>query len=131
MTFRPIQMPPAAACAALRRRRRQLLARLSALRTCPDSAFDRQFRSMVAAVEAAFRHEEALLELLGDACAHPRRADHAIILCALHRSAARVEAGDLRRGREVAAALEAILGSLAAPAPGQRAASLPAGQAAH
>jgi hypothetical protein len=64
---------------------------------------------MVAAAEAAFCQEDELLERLGEACLHPRRADHAVLLCALHRTAARVEAGDLAQGRHVAAALNAVL----------------------
>lgn len=109
MKYRPIRMAPQAACAALHRRRVLLLDRIAALRRSPDTEFAQQFLAVVAQVESAFRHEESLLELLGDACLHPRRADHATILCALHRTAARVEGGDLQRGREVAAALEAIL----------------------
>lgn len=92
MKYRPIRMPAHAACAALRHGRRLLRARVAALLALPDAAFAQAFPGVVAAVEAAFRHEEALLELLGDACLHPRRADHAVILCALHRSAARVAA---------------------------------------
>lgn len=109
MSFRHIDMPPEAACAALQHRHRLLLDRIAGLGTCPDTEFAQQFPAVVDAVEAAFRHEEALLELLGDAGLHPRRAHHASILCALHRTATRVEDGDLERGREVAAALEAIL----------------------
>lgn len=109
MKYRHIDMAPQAACAALHRRRRLLLGRIAALRRSPDTAFAQQFAAVVEQVESTFRHEESLLELLGDACLHPRRAEHATILCALHRTAARVEAGDLQRGREVAAALEAIL----------------------
>lgn len=116
MKYRPIDVPPAGACAALQHRRRLLLERVAALRTCPDSEFAREFPAVVNAVEAAFRHEEALLELLDEACLHPRRADHASILCALHRTVTRVEGGDLQRGREVAAALEAILGAPPLPA---------------
>lgn len=90
-------------------RRRRLLARLALLRRRPDPAFAKGFAGLVAAVEAEFRHEEALLDLRGQACLHPRLADDAVILCALHRTAARVEAGDVALGRQVAAALDAIL----------------------
>jgi hypothetical protein len=109
MKFERFDMAPRTACAALRHRRGRLLAQLVRLRRSPDPAFAKDFPAMVAAVEAAFRHEEALLDLLGQACLHPRLADHAVILCALHRTAARVEAGDLALGRQVAAALDAIL----------------------
>jgi hypothetical protein len=72
--------------------------------------------ALVAAVEAGFRHEEALLELLGDACLHPRLADHALVLCALHRTMVRVENGDVALGRQVANALDAILSLPSEPA---------------
>jgi hypothetical protein len=86
-----------------------MLAQLAVLMRSPDPGLAHGFPAMVAAVEAAFRQEEALLERLGEACLHPRRADHAVLLCALHRTAARVEAGDLAIGRLVAAALDAVL----------------------
>jgi hypothetical protein len=109
MKLHHVYLPQAAACAALRHRRRRLARRLAALRRCSDQAFAQQFPACVAAVETAFREEETLLDRLDAPCLHPRLADHALILCALHRTAFRVEAGDLGRGREVAAALEAIL----------------------
>jgi hypothetical protein len=109
MKFERFDMAPHIACAALRRRRGRLLAQLDRLRRSPDPAFAQSFPVLVAAVEAAFRHEEGLLDLLGEACLHPRLADHAIILCALHRTAARIEAGDLTLGRQVMASLDAIL----------------------
>lgn len=110
MRFRQIAMPPQVACAALRHRRKLMLDRISALCAGTDADFARQFAGFVDAVEAAFRHEEALLELLGDACLHPRLADHAVILCALHRTVSKVERGDLELGRRVMAALAALLG---------------------
>ena len=110
MKLRHITMPPWAARAAQRRRRRPLLGQIGALCAATDAEFARCFPAAVAAVEARFRHEEALLERLGDACLHPRRADHAVILCALHRTASRVERGDLVLGRQVARALAALLG---------------------
>jgi len=109
MRFSHIDMVPSAACAALRHRRKSLRTRTAALAAAPDAEFARQFPALVAAVEAGFRHEEALLELLGDACLHPRRADHAVILCALHRTMARVEEGDVTLGRQVTNALDAVL----------------------
>jgi hypothetical protein len=109
MRFHRIDLVPAAACAALRRARKTLRARIAALRAVPDAEFARQFPAIVAAVEAGFRHEEALLERLGDACLHPRRADHAVILCALHRTCSRLENGEVKLGRQVADALDAVL----------------------
>lgn len=94
---------------ALRRCRRDLCARVAALRAQPDDVFVHDFPAVVTAVEAGFRHEEALLELLGDAGLHPRRADQAVILCALHRTLPQVEGGDVALGRQVADALDAVL----------------------
>jgi hypothetical protein len=94
---------------ALRRCRRELCTRVAALRAQPDDVFVRDFPAVVTAVEAGFRHEETLLELLGDAGLHPRRADHAVILCALHRTLPQVEGGDVALGRQVADALDAVL----------------------
>jgi len=105
MTFNQIAMSPPAACVALHRGRKKLRARVAALRPLPDAEFTEQFAGMVAAVEAGFRHEEALLELLGDACLRPRLADHAVMLCALHRVAPKVEGGDVDLGRQVVDAL--------------------------
>jgi hypothetical protein len=102
--------PPAIApLVALRRCRRDLCARVAALRAQPDDAFVHDFPAVVTAVEAGFRHEETLLELLGDAGLHPRRADRAVILCALHRTLPQVEGGDIALGRQVADALDAVL----------------------
>jgi hypothetical protein len=94
---------------ALRRCRRDLCARVAALRAQPDDAFVHDFPAVVTAVEAGFRHEETLLELLGDAGMHPRLADRAMILCALHRTLPQVESGDIALGRQVADALDAVL----------------------
>lgn len=115
MQYRLVAMPSRAACAALRRRRNALLARIAVLERGADAEFASQFPHLVAQVEAAFRNEEALLDLLGDACLRPRLADHAVLLCALHRTAALVEAGDVRRGRQVLSALGAVLGLSSSP----------------
>jgi len=101
--------PAIAPLVALRRCRSDLCARVAALRAQPDDAFMHDFPAVVTAVEAGFRHEETLLELLGDAGLHPRRADRAVILCALHRTLAHVEDGDITLGRQVADALDAVL----------------------
>ncbi|MGZ4997891.1 MAG: hypothetical protein ACXV8J_08725, partial [Methylobacter sp.] len=84
-------------------------ARGAGLRAHPDAAFLLDFPDVVTAVEAGFRHAETLLELLGDASLHPRRADHAMIVCALHRTLAQIEGGDVALGRQVADALDAVL----------------------
>jgi hypothetical protein len=120
MRLHHIDTDPAAACASLRHGRKTLRARVARLRAEPDAGFAQEFPALVAAVEAGFRHEEALLELLGDACLHPSLADHALILCALHRTMPQVENGDVKLGRQVANALDVILSlssQPAAPAP--------------
>lgn len=109
MRLHHMDMDPAAACASLRHGRKILRAQVAALRAEPDAGFAQKFARLVAAVEAGFRHEEGLLELLGDACLHPRRADHAVILCALHRTMSQVEGGDVKLGRQVVDALDAVL----------------------
>jgi hypothetical protein len=65
--------------------------------------------SMVGAVEAGFRHEEVLLDLPGGTCPPPCVAEHATLLCALHRVMPRVESGDVELGREVVDAMDAVL----------------------
>jgi hypothetical protein len=121
--FHRADTSPAAVLGALRHTRMALRSRVRALYACPDDTFVRDFAPAVAAVEAGFRHEEALLDRLGDPGLHRRRAEHAVILCALHRTMARVEEGDVRLGRQVAGALAAVL---ALPWPASLAARRPA-----
>jgi len=109
MHFHHPDADPLAACAALRTSRARLCARVAALQAQPDDVFVQDFPAVVAAVEADFRREEALLERLGDAALHPRRADYAVVLCALHRLLPQIEGGDVGLGRQVADALEAVL----------------------
>jgi ABC-type amino acid transport substrate-binding protein len=109
MHFHHSDADPLAACAALRTSRARLCARVAALQAQPDDVFVQDFPAVVAAIEADFRREEALLERLGDAALHPRRADFAVLLCALHRTLPRIEGGDVDLGRQVADALGAVL----------------------
>jgi len=109
MHFHHPDADPLAACAALRTSRARLCARVAALQAQPDDVFVQDFPAVVAAVEADFRREEALLERLGDAALHPRRADYAVLLCALHRTLPQIERGDVGLGRQVADALGAVL----------------------
>jgi hypothetical protein len=109
MHFHHPDADPLTACAAVRHSRERLCARIAALQAQPDSVFVQDFPAVVAAVEADFRREEALLERLGDACLHPRRADYAVVLCALHRTLPQIEGGDVELGRQVADALAAVL----------------------
>jgi ABC-type amino acid transport substrate-binding protein len=140
MHFHHSDADPLAACAALRTSRARLCARVAALQAQPDDVFVQDFPAVVAAVEADFRREEALLERLGDAALHPRRADFAVLLCALHRTLPRIEGGDVDLGRQVADALGAVLSlpwdagtdaataaaTRPAPPPGPRPARVPA-----
>jgi hypothetical protein len=102
-------MAPLVVTAALNRNRKTLRRRVAALRTADDADFVHGFTQMVAAVEAGFRREEVLLEALTGACPAPRLADHAMLLCALHRTMPRVEGKDVRLGREIVDALDAVL----------------------
>jgi hypothetical protein len=109
MHFHQPDADPHAACAAVRDSRERLCARIAALQAQSDDIFVQDFPAVVAAVETDFRREEALLERLGDACLHPRRADYAVVLCALHRTLPQIEGGDVVLGRQVADALGAVL----------------------
>ena len=109
MHLHRIDTTPQAAGAILRNNRARLCACIVALQAQPDDVFVRDFPVVVTAVEAGFRHEEALLERLGDAGMHLRRADYAVLLRALHRMQPRVEEGDVALGRQVADALAAVL----------------------
>lgn len=100
---------PHARCAALRHDRRQLCRRVAALASGPDDALARGFGPLVAAVEAGFRHEELLMDMLGYARVHTQRADNAVVLSALHRVLPDVERGDCALGRQVLAALAGVL----------------------
>lgn len=95
--------------AALRHLHTELVFQIREIMKQPDAAFVRGFPSMVAAVEAGLRHEELLLELLGDRHLRERRAENAMILCSLHRVASRVERGDAEMGRQIASALVVVL----------------------
>jgi hemerythrin len=98
-----------AACAAPRRVPMNLALRIRHAQADDDLGFVTCFPAMVAAVEAGFRREEALLERLRYRYLHDRRAEDAVILWALHRAAVMVEQGDVDVGRQVVAALDGIL----------------------
>jgi hypothetical protein len=98
--------------AAMRHGRRHVCARLAGTldpaRT-PDASFVREFPALVALVEAGFRHEETVMELLNYERRHNHLADNAIILAALHRALPLVEDGDIALGRRLVAALLDLL----------------------
>ncbi|MBQ5946098.1 hypothetical protein [Massilia sp. ST3] len=98
-----------AICAAIRHARKHLCSRLLHASSAPDERFVRAFPSLVAAVEAGFRHEEMVMEALGYASLHAHRAENATLLAALHRAASLVEDGDVALGRQVLAALLDLL----------------------
>jgi len=98
--------------AAMRHARRRLCERLACaldpVRT-PDADFVREFPVLVARVEAGFRHEETVMELLDYERRHDHLADNAIILAALHRALPLIEEGDIVLGRRLVAALLDLL----------------------
>jgi len=98
--------------AAMRHARRRLCERLACaldpVRT-PDAQFVREFPVLVARVEAGFRHEETVMELLDYERRHDHLADNAIILAALHRALPLIEEGDIALGQRLVAALLDLL----------------------
>lgn len=113
MTFRQYPGGGAGAIgAAIRHARRRLCTRLARTLdpvSTPDPSFAREFPTLVANVEAGFRHEETVMESLDYARLHAHRAENAIILAALHRALPRVEEGDIALGRQLVAALLDVL----------------------
>jgi len=98
--------------AAMRHARRRLCERLACaldpVRT-PDAHFVREFSVLVARVEAGFRHEETVMELLDYHRLHDHLADNAVVLAALHRALPLIEEGDTALGRQLVAALLDLL----------------------
>jgi hypothetical protein len=98
--------------AAMRHARRRLCERLACaldpVRT-PDAQFVREFAVLVARVEAGFRHEETMMELLDYQRLHDHLADNAVVLAALHRALPLIEDGDILLGRRLVAALLDLL----------------------
>jgi hemerythrin len=100
---------PRAICAALRHGRKMLCRRIAEIASGPDDMLGAGFAALVAAVEAAFRHEELIMETLGYVHLHEHREENAVVLSALHRVLPDVEGGDHMLGREVLAALAGVL----------------------
>ena len=98
--------------AAIRHARRRLCERLACaldpVRT-PDAHFVREFPVLVARIEAGFRHEETVMELLDYHRLHDHLADNAVVLAALHRALPLIEDGDIALGRQLVAALLDLL----------------------
>jgi hemerythrin len=100
---------PRAICAALRHGRKMLCRRIGEIVSGPDDMVGRGFATLVAAVEAAFRHEELIMETLGYVHLHEHREENAVVLSALHHVLPDVERGDHMLGRQVLAALVDVL----------------------
>jgi hemerythrin len=108
-TTRASPSRPRALCTALRHGRKMLCRQIAGLAAGPDDALAHGFAALVAAVEAAFRHEELIMETLGYVRLHEHREENAVILSALHRVLPDVEGGDHALGRQVLGALEDVL----------------------
>jgi hemerythrin len=102
-------LPPRSVTTAIRHARRSLCSRLEHMAGLPDDAFRRDFAGIVAAVEAGFRHEELVMEMLGYERLREHRAENAVILRALHRALPQVDGGDCALGRQLVEALREVL----------------------
>jgi hemerythrin len=100
---------PRAICAALRNGRKTLCRRIGEIVSGPDDRVADGFAALVAAVEAAFRHEELIMETLGYVHLHEHREENAVVLSALHHVLPDVERGDHVLGRQVLSALVDVL----------------------
>ncbi len=100
---------PRAICTALRHGRKMLCRSIAEIEASPDAVVGSRFAGLVAAVEAAFRREELIMETLGYAHLREHCAENAMVLSALHRVLPDVERGDAALGREVLAALTSVL----------------------
>jgi len=100
---------PRTVCTAVRHARRSLCNRLERMAGLPDEAFCHDFANVVAAVEAGFRHEELVMEMLGYQNLREHRAENAVILRALHRAIPQIDGGDCALGRQLVAALRDVL----------------------
>lgn len=97
------------AARAMAHSRNRLLLRIHETAAEPDERFAARFNLLVAQAEAAFRHEETLMETVGFAGLPAQRRDNALLLAALHRAQPQVETGDLALGRAAVAALGDLL----------------------
>jgi hypothetical protein len=94
---------------AMAHARNTLLVQVRAAARVPEAGFASAFVHLVAAIEAAFRKEEILMEAIGFPGVREQRRDNALLLNALHHAAPRIEAGELEIGREVLAVLPELL----------------------
>jgi hypothetical protein len=96
---------------ALQHVRKHLCRQIDQLAGQQDADFATGWTKLVAATEAAFRHEETVMELAHYPGLAIHRAENARILGALHHVTPRVDAGDSGVGRAALAALAAIVSS--------------------
>jgi hemerythrin len=96
-------------CAALRHARKSLCNRVELVAEAPDQQFEQEFPALVREIEAAFRREQLVMEMLGFPRLRERLEEDAVVLGALHRVTPQVEQGELALGREVAATLRDLL----------------------
>jgi hemerythrin len=108
-TTRATPSRPRAICAALRHGRKMLCRHIGEIMAGPDDMVGHAFAGLVAAVEAAFRREELIMETLGYVRLHEHREENAVVLSALHHVLPDVERGDHVLGRQVLAALVGVL----------------------
>lgn len=94
---------------ALKRIRKRLRREIDQLAQGTDAQFIQGWDGLVAATEAAFRHEEALMELHGEARMGEYRVVTAHMLAALHHLTTQVEMGDTALARKALAALSLIV----------------------
>jgi hypothetical protein len=109
MHHHPANMQAHAIGVALQHTRKSLCRQIDFLANQPDPSFAAGWLKMMAMTEAAFRHEETIMELTGYAGLAAHRAENARILGTLHHVSVRVECGDIQVGREAASALAAIV----------------------
>ena len=96
---------------ALRHTHTQLCRQIDALEAQPAASFAAGWSDLVAGAETAFREEERVMEQVRYAGLAEHMAENACILSALHHVSPRVDDGDHGIGREVLAALAAIISS--------------------
>jgi hemerythrin len=108
-TPNPVRLNRHSICAALRHARRNLCNRVELTAGAPDQQFALDFPALVREIEAAFRREQLVMEMLGFPRLRDRLEEDAIVLSALHRVTPQVEQGDLALGREVVSSLRDLL----------------------
>jgi len=105
----PAKLDPHAICSALRQARKSLCSHVEVAAGAPDDQFVQEFPALVREIEAGFRREQLVMELLGFPHLHERLEEDAIVLSALHRVTPQIENGNLALGREVVSTLRDLL----------------------